>query len=113
MRTARLALLLLSLGTLAACASNPSPGPSSGAVVIVDNRSSLDMDVFLHAGSQATRLGFAPANEPTRFHLTTSLLAGAGLVRLEARPTQAGRPTFSDLLSIKPGDELTWVVPAQ
>lgn len=113
MRTARLAPLLLSLGALAACASNPSPGPSSGAVVIVDNRSSLNVDIYLHNGAQATRLGFAPANEQTRFQLATALLVGAGLVRLEARPTQVGQATFSDLLSITPGDELTWTVPAQ
>ena len=113
MRTARLAPLLFLLGALAACASNPSPGPSSGTAVNLDNRSSLDADIYFHTGARTTRLGFAPANEQTRFNLATALLAGAGMVRLEARPTQGGRPTFSDLLSIKPGDELTWVVPAQ
>jgi len=113
MRIARLAPLLLVLGALVACASPPSPDPSSGAAVTVDNRSSLDVDIYLHTGGQATRLGFAPANERTRFNLAGALLAGAGLIRLEARPTRAGQPTFSDLLSIKPGDELTWVVPAQ
>jgi hypothetical protein len=113
MRPARLAPLLLLLGAIAACASNPSPGPSSGAVVIVDNRSSLDADIYLHAGGQATRLGFAPAGERTRLTLGTAQLSGAGLVRLEARPARGGQRTYSDLLSIRPGDELTWVVPAQ
>ena len=109
----RLAPLLLVLGALAACASNPSPGSGAGAVVTVDNRSSLNADIYLHNGGQATRLGFAPADEETRLKLATAQLAGAGLVRLEARPTRGGQATFSELLSIKPGDELTWVVPAQ
>jgi len=113
MHVLRLPALLLTLAT-AACASNPSPNEPAGASVIVDNRSSLIMDIYLRRRDQApTRLGFAPANEKTRFAISPALVAGAGLVQFEARPSRVGEPTFSDLLSVGPGDELTWVIPPQ
>ncbi|HET6579237.1 MAG TPA: hypothetical protein VFG66_13000 [Gemmatimonadales bacterium] len=114
MHVFRLPALLLSVMTAAACASNPSPDTPTGATVIVDNRSSLTMDVYLRRRDQPpTRLGFAPANETTRFAISPALSAGAGLVRFEARPSLGGEPTSSDLLSVAPGDELSWVIPAQ
>ena len=108
-------LILMALAASAlGCASNPSPNETTGASVIVDNRSSLTMDVYLRRRDQPpTRLGFAPPNEKTRFALSPALTAGAGLIRFEARPSLGGELTTSDLLSVGPGDELTWVIPAQ
>jgi hypothetical protein len=114
LRLPTLLLMAAAACAMGACASNPSPNETTGASVIVDNRSSLTMDVYLRRRDQApTRLGFAPANEKTRFALLPALTAGAGLVRFEARPSLGGELTSSDLLSVGPGDELTWVIPAQ
>jgi hypothetical protein len=114
MHVLRLPALHFALMAAAACASNPSPNRATGATVMVDNRSSLTMDVYFRRRDQPpTRLGFAPANEKTRFAISPALSVGAGLVRFEARPALGGEPTSSDLLSVGPGDELTWVVPAQ
>jgi hypothetical protein len=114
MRTIPLPALLLVLLATASCASNPSPNEAAGATVVVDNRASLIMDIYVRRREQPPiRLGFAPADQQTRFAISPALVAGAGLFRFEARPSPAGQPTFSDPLSVRPGDELTWVVPAQ
>jgi len=114
MHAVRLPVLLPILMALASCASNPAPNRSDGAAVVVDNRSSLTMDVYLVRRDQPpTRLGFAPANERTRFAISPALVAGAGLIRFEARPSLGGERTSSDLLSVRPGDQLTWVIPPQ
>lgn len=115
----RTLLLILSLYTVAACSSNPSPpSPDSGktgaaAAVNVDNQSSLDMDVYVISRGDPVRLGFAPAKQTTRFALATGLLAGARTIRFEARPTLGGERVESDPYTVHTGDALNWVLPPQ
>jgi hypothetical protein len=101
---------------LAACAGagGKGPSPEPPAQVTVDNRSSLDMDLYLRRRDQRSRLGFAPANQKTVFALSPALSGGAGLIRLEARPVRSsGDAVVSDLLQVRPGDRLDWSIPPQ
>jgi hypothetical protein len=101
---------------LAACAgAGPKePSPEPPAQVTVDNRSSLDMDLYVRRRDQRSRLGFAPANQKTVFALSPALSGGAGLIRLEARPARSsGEAVVSDLLQVRPGDRLDWSIPPQ
>lgn len=105
-------LLLL----LAACAGSTAkdPSPEAPAQVTVDNRSSLDMDLYVRRRDQRSRLGFAPANEKTVFALQPALTGGPGLIRLEARPVRGGgQPVLSDLLQVRPGERVDWSIPPQ
>jgi hypothetical protein len=119
MRTLPLIVLstLLSLSS-AACASNRGGGesaPASPARVQIENRSSLDMDLYVRTGPQRPiRLGLAPASERTTFALAPGLLAGSGLVRFEARPVRGqGQPVLSEPFSVAPGEDLQWSIPPQ
>lgn len=104
--------LLLSLLTLAACASNPSPSQgSTAASVRVDNQAAYDMDVAVLTNGGPVRLGFAPAKQVTRFQLAPAMLAGARTIRFEAHPTLGGEAVVSDPFTVQPRDELTWVIP--
>ena len=106
--------LLLSLLTVAACASNPSPGEGSAAArVRVDNQAAYDMDVSVLTNGGPVRLGFAPAKQVTAFELAPAMLAGARTIRFEAHPTLGGQAVVSDPFTVQPRDELTWVIPPQ
>jgi hypothetical protein len=100
---------------LAACTGGGTKGPSpeAPARVTVDNRSSLDMDLYVRRRDQRSRLGFAPANQKTVFALLPALSGGPGLIRFEARPVRGGEAVLSDLLDVKPGDRLDWSIPPQ
>jgi hypothetical protein len=81
----------------------------------IENRASLDMDIFVRRNDGRTiRLGFAPGNKTTTFALPPSLTAGAVWVRFEARPVRgSGEPELSEPFPIKMGDEISWSVPPQ
>ena len=107
--------LPLLLGLLTACAggSTQAPAPVSAAQVTIDNRSSLDMDLYVRRRDQRSRLGFAPADQKTVFALTPVLSGGPGLIRFEARPVRGGEAVVSDLLNVAPGDHIAWSIPPQ
>ncbi len=79
----------------------------------MDNRSSLDMDLYIRRRDQRSRLGFAPADQKTVFALTPTLTGGPGLIRFEARPVRGGEAVVSDLMAVNPGDRIDWSIPPQ
>ncbi len=116
--TSRASLPLLSILLAFACASSGRGGeatPTANARVNIENRSSLDMDIFARRqGGQAIRLGLAPANQTTAFALATAAVAGPGFLRFEARPVRrSGETVLSEPLEVRPGGEVTWSIPPQ
>lgn len=110
----RLAVLLLPL-LATACASNPPPSGATtkDAVVSVDNQAAYDMDVYVRQQDGSVRLGFAPSKQVTRLPIPAAFIAGSGIIRFEARPKPAGERELSDPFTVRPGDELNWVIPPQ
>jgi hypothetical protein len=96
-------------------AQSPEPSNSDQTRARIENRASLDMDIFVRRNDGVvSRLGLAPANETTTFALPTTLTAGAAWVRFEARPVrQSGQSVVSDPFPVKMGDELNWSVSPQ
>jgi hypothetical protein len=98
----------------AACASNTSSASADGgAAVRVDNQAAYDMDIFVRQQQGVVRLGFAPGKQVTRLPIPAGFIPGAGLIRFEARPTPNGEVVLSDPFTVRPGDELSWVIPPQ
>jgi hypothetical protein len=111
-RTSALLLLL----TVACRGGGPgSPEPSEQTRARIENRASLDMDIFVRRNDgRVSRLGFVPGSETTSFALPASITAGAAWIRFEARPVRAsGEPTVSEPFPVKMGDEISWSVPPQ
>ncbi len=101
-----------------ACATHQGNGDSAPAPqsrVLVENNSSVDMDLYVRRqGAPPARLGLAPAGETTTFGLAPGLLAGAGLIRFEARPVRGqGEAALSELFSVPRGEALRWSIPPQ
>jgi hypothetical protein len=113
--------LLLSL-TLA-CSSGSSsdstpktnPEPSDVPRVRIENRASLDMDIYVvRSDRQRVRVGFVPGGDTAVFALPRSITAGATSVTFEARPVRrSGESVVSEPFGLSPGEEVFWSVPPQ
>lgn len=106
-------LLLAAVACFGGAPGGPEPGEQTR--VRIENRSSLNMDIYVRRNDgRVTRLGFAPGGETTTFPLPASMTAGAAWVRFEARPVRAsGEPVVSEPFPVSMGDELEWSVPPQ
>jgi hypothetical protein len=107
---------LLILTCLVACRTSPgSTDPSNQTRARIENRSSLDVDIYVRRNDgRTTRLGFASANETTTFALPPTITAGAAWIRFEARPVRgSGEPVLSEPFQVRIGEEISWSVPPQ
>src|SRR5919202_1720683 len=99
MRTPLLVVLL----TAACAGGNPgSPEPSDQTRARIENRASLDMDIYVRRNDgRVNRLGLAPGGETTSFALSPTLTAGAAWIRFEARPVRgSGEPVVSEPFAV-------------
>ena len=113
--------LLLALFALSCSTGNPAttPGPhpetDDQARVRVENRASIDMDIYLlRSDGQAMRLGFVAGGDTSTFALPATLTAGANSIRFQARPVRrSGEPFTSEPFGISSGGEISWSIPPQ
>ncbi len=112
-----LARLLPLFVLLAGCSSGApgSPEPTQRTSAQIENRASLDMDIYVRRNDgHVSRLGLAPGGETTSFALPPTLTAGAAWVRFEAKPVrQSGKPVVSEPFPVRIGDQISWSVPPQ
>ena len=112
-------LLLLLLA--AACsrgnapAAGPDPDTTEQARARIENRASVDMDLYLiRSDGQRMRLGFVAGGETSTFALPATLTAGAMSIRFEARPVRrSGQTVVSEPFGVSRGEELTWSISPQ
>jgi hypothetical protein len=107
--------LLFVLAIACRGATPGSPEPTEGTRARIENRASVDMDIYVRRNDgRVSRLGFAPGNETTTFALPPTLTAGAAWVRFEARPVRSSdEPVVSEPFPVTMGDEISWSVPPQ
>jgi hypothetical protein len=104
---------------LAGCAANPAqeqpkveqPLPKDNVTLVVTNRSTWDMDVYLVREGMQSRLGLAPGGMSTRYSLTPAQFIGGGQIRIVAKPLVSGRTITSEPLTLSRGQEVTWDIP--
>jgi hypothetical protein len=112
-------LLLLILGCSSgsgtAASPQPNPEPSDVARVRIENRASLDMDIYvIRSDRQRVRLGFVGGGDTEVFALPATITAGATSFTFEARPVRrSGQSVVSELLRVSAGEEFVWSVPPQ
>ena len=93
----------------------PDPDATEQARVRIENRASVDMDVYLiRNDEQRMRLGFVVGGETATFALPATLTAGAMSVRFEARPVRrSGQTVTSEPFAVGRGEEITWSISPQ
>lgn len=97
--------------------STPAASPELGDVprVRIENRASLDMDIFvIRRDGQRVRLGFVSGGDNAVFALPPAITAGATSITFEARPVRrSGQSVVSEPFGVREGEEITWSVPPQ
>ena len=109
-------LTLLTLSCSGGTTPDTAPDPNSGDQVSarIENRASVDMDIFLVRPDQQTfRLGYVAGGETANFALPATLTAGATSISFEARPVRrSGQTVTSEPYGIHMG-EIVWSISPQ
>jgi hypothetical protein len=110
-------LLVLAMACSSGGSPEPAPNPEPGDQprVRIENRASLDMDIYLvRSDGQRIRLGYAAGGETVVFALPAQITTGTTSIQFEARPVRrSGQSVLSEPFGIGVDDEITWSVPPQ
>ena len=113
----RLPTLILTLLSVSCSSGSPdtTPAPDTGdqPQARIENRASLDMDIFAIRGDgERIRLGFVPGGDTAVFDLPATVTAGATSIRFEARPVRrGGDPVVSEPFGVR--EEIIWSISPQ
>ncbi|HEV8177175.1 MAG TPA: hypothetical protein VGP44_05750 [Gemmatimonadales bacterium] len=117
LRTPALLLTVLTLSCSSGGAPETAPAPGSGDELRarIDNRASLDMDIYaIRNDGERIRLGFVPGGNSAVFGLPPTVTAGASTIRFEARPVRrGGEPVVSEVFGVHTGEEIAWSISPQ
>lgn len=117
LRAPALLLVLLSISCSSGRSPDTTPDPDSGDQprARIENRASLDMDIYVVRNDGARiRLGFVPGGETVVFALPSAVTAGATSIRFEARPVRrAGESVVSEPFGVHTGEEIAWSISPQ
>lgn len=101
-----------------ACRTAGSPDAPGSArveqertVLRVENRSFLDMVIYVLRGGQRLRLGTAPGNSVARFTIPPRLIFGATSLQFVADPVGAAQQPVSESIVVSAGDEVVLLIP--
>ena len=108
---------LVALLAVAACKSTGASGaPASHrpeAFVRVENRSMLDMTVYVVRGSERRRLGLVNALTTQMLSIPSVLINGSGVLRFQADPIGGSRTPISEEIFVRDGDVVQLIIPPQ
>lgn len=111
------ALLLLTIACSSGSTPKTAPDPESvdQARVRIDNRASLDMDIYVvRSENQSIRLGFVAGGEAATFALPATVTVGTTFITFEARPVRrSGQTVTSEPFGVHTGEEIAWSIPPQ
>jgi hypothetical protein len=111
-RSISFAFVLLCVAACAALSRNSSNSDQSQpAVLEVDNRGFLDMDVFAARSVERVRLGTAGGTGKTFFNIPTFLVSGVTSLRFIADPIGGNRASVSQSITVSPGDTVVLMIP--
>lgn len=112
--TRRECLTLLAAAAMIACGgsrASTAAGTEQRTTVRVDNRSYLDMNIYLISGSQRIRLGTAGGNKQTTLRIPPQYIFGVSSLQFMADPIGGNRTPVSDTISVSAGDEVQLIIP--
>jgi hypothetical protein len=106
------AALVLATGCKSSGTNAPAPARPE-AFLRVDNRSMLDMTVYVVRSSERRRLGLVNALSTQTFRIPSVLIQGAGLLRFLADPIGGRRTPVSQEIMVNSGDVVQLIIPPQ
>lgn len=109
-------MAILSAASLNACASTRRGADAAApeeTYVRVDNRSMLDMTIYVLRGAERRRLGLVNALSTQTLRIPRVLVEGAGVLRFLADPVGSSRTPTSEEITVRHGDVVTLMIPPQ
>ena len=107
------ALVIMAGGVGCAVPMTTTSSPPTGTAVVVQNKSVVDVEVFIwDGGNRGTRLGPVAAGDTASFKVPETITSVAGPYYLEARTVQgSGYPAQSESFALRTGYRITWAIP--
>jgi hypothetical protein len=93
--------------------ANTRTGQRAEAFVRVENRSMLDMTVYVVRSTERRRLGLVNALSTQVLRIPSVLVEGAGILRFQADPIGGNRTPVSQEIMVSDGDVVTLIIPPQ
>jgi hypothetical protein len=109
---AELLLLLAGTGCRSTSRAVP-PAQRSEAFVRVENRSMLDMTIYVVRGGERRRLGLVNALTTQMLSIPSVLVNGSGVLRFQADPIGGSRTPISEEIFVRNGDVVQLIIPPQ
>jgi hypothetical protein len=88
-----------------------SVNPDAPTTLVVDNQGFPDMTIYIYEGSRRIRLGIVTGHSEQRFTLPKYLVRTITSLRFEADPIGGNRSSFSNEITVNPGEEVTLRIP--
>ena len=110
-RSVSLALLLFGAAACASVAHSGTADQNQPTVVVVDNQSYLDMNVYAVRSGQRIRLGTANGVGKTSLTIPSTLVSGVTPIRFVADPIGGTRASVSQEITVSPGDTVVMQIP--
>lgn len=107
------AALLTAAGCKSSGATTGGGGHRAEAFVRVENRSMLDMTVYVIRSTERRRLGLVNAMSTQTLRIPSVLVEGAGILRFQADPIGGSRTPVSQEIMVSDGDVVTLIIPPQ
>ena len=107
---------MVALFAAASCTSTARRGPApqrSEAFVRVENRSMLDMTIYVVRGGERRRLGLVNALSTQTLSIPSVLVEGSGVLRFQADPIGGSRTPISEEIFVRNGDVVQLIIPPQ
>jgi hypothetical protein len=102
---------------VAGCSSTregaPPPEPRAESYVRVENRSMLDMTIYVVRGGERRRLGLVNALSSQTLAIPSVVIDGSGVLRFLADPIGANRTPVSEEIVVRHGDVVQLTIPPQ
>jgi hypothetical protein len=111
-----LAAGLLALVAAGGCRSTSGglpPAQRAETFVRVENRSMLDMTVYVLRSGERRRLGLVNALSTQTLPIPGVLVEGAGVLRFLVDPIGASRTPMSEEIAVRQGDVVQLIIPPQ
>lgn len=83
------------------------------AFVRVENRSMLDMTIYVVRGAERRRLGLVNALTTQLLTIPSVLINGSGVLRFQADPIGGSRAPVSEEIFVRDGDVVQLIIPPQ
>lgn len=110
---AGLAALLVVAGCRSTGGARAPAGQRSEAFVRVENRSMLDMTIYVLRGGERRRLGLVNALSTQVLPIPSVLIDGSGVLRFLADPIGGNRTPVSEEIFVRDGDVVQLIIPPQ